>query len=216
MPDIGNPLLRNKRRRHTSPHEDEQTANDISDPAKRHQHVDTRQQDTRTPASQSIPLQLPLPTDTPQILEAKLTTTTLDPEPTSARPLKNAKRRAEALNRLYTTDQARPGHVVWFTRHHVYLLPLVKAVARVIGAERDICGGDKGAAMAELQTVNAVLGVLGEVISNGKGGVDDNLIARVQAVLAYDASKKIEVAAKASQGRFFEALEKSCLQVEHP
>ncbi|KAL8808953.1 MAG: hypothetical protein Q9223_003665 [Gallowayella weberi] len=255
MPDLRDPvdaaapastLSRNKRRRHTSPHEDEQTAKDIGDPVKRHQHVDTRHQSAKTSESQSIPLQLPLPCDKPQTLEAKLTAilatvssgqslaaathylatphlnrdpiakamqemgpyermqwdaytadpqlklpvinwaTNLDTEPTSARPLKNAQRRAEALNRLYKTDQARPGHAVWFTKHHMYLLPLVKAVARVIGAERDLCGGDKGDAMADLQTVNAVLGVLGEMISTGKVGIDGNLIARVQAVLGME------------------------------
>ncbi|KAL8726997.1 MAG: hypothetical protein Q9166_006360 [cf. Caloplaca sp. 2 TL-2023] len=107
----------------------------------------------------------------------------IDPEPTSAKPLKNAKRRAEALNRLYKTDQARSGHAVWFTRNHLESLPLVKAVARVVGAERDICGGDKGIAKADLQTVNAILGVLGEVAKEGKGRVDGMVIARANSVL---------------------------------
>jgi hypothetical protein len=37
-------------------------------------------------------------------------------EPTSKKPLKTARRRAEALNRLYRTDQARPSHSVWFVK----------------------------------------------------------------------------------------------------
>ena len=59
-------------------------------------------------------------------------------EPTSKKSLKTARRRAEALNRLYGTDQARPSHSVWFVKNHIEYLPLVKAMARVIGMERQM------------------------------------------------------------------------------
>ena len=72
---------------------------------------------------------------------------------------------------------------MWFTRNHEYALPLVKAVARVIGAERDICGGSEGVVKADLQTVNRVLGVLGEVVEKRKGEIDRVVIARAQTVL---------------------------------
>jgi hypothetical protein len=61
--------------------------------------------------------------------------------PIAKKPLKMAGRRAEALNRLYSTDRARPSHSVWFTRYHMELLPLVKAMARVTGMERGLSGG---------------------------------------------------------------------------
>ena len=57
--------------------------------------------------------------------------------PTSHRPLKKAFRRAEALNRIYSTDKAEPCHYTYFVENHLLWLPLVTAVARVIGAERD-------------------------------------------------------------------------------
>ncbi len=37
--------------------------------------------------------------------------------PTSKEPLRTARRRAEALNYLYKTDQATPGHSVWFVEN---------------------------------------------------------------------------------------------------
>ena len=55
--------------------------------------------------------------------------------PTSQRPLKKALRRAEALNRIYSTNKAEPCHYTYFVEHHVLWLPLVTAVARIIGAE---------------------------------------------------------------------------------
>jgi hypothetical protein len=57
---------------------------------------------------------------------------------TGKKSLKTAHRRAEALNRLYGTDQARPSHSVWFVKYHVVCLPLPKAMARVIGMERQM------------------------------------------------------------------------------
>ncbi|KAL8647638.1 MAG: hypothetical protein Q9210_005436 [Variospora velana] len=110
--------------------------------------------------------------------------TDIDPEPTSKKPLKNASRRAQALNRLFDTDQARPGHAVWYTKQHPDFLPLVKAVARVFGAERDIDGGGpEGMVKAELQTINTILGVLGEVAKEGKEKVDGMVIARTNSLL---------------------------------
>lgn len=109
--------------------------------------------------------------------------TDIDPAPVSPRPLKTAKRRAEALNRLYNTDQAGPENAVWFTRNYEFELPLVKAMARIIGAERDICGGREGLVKADLQTVNWILGVLGEVVKKRKGGMDGLVVARAQTVL---------------------------------
>ena len=55
--------------------------------------------------------------------------------PTSQRPLKKAIRRAEALNRIYCTDKAEPCHYTYFAEHYVLWLPLVTAIARVIGSE---------------------------------------------------------------------------------
>lgn len=119
--------------------------------------------------------------------------TDIDAEPTSTKPLKTAKRRAEALNRLYKTDQARPGHVVWLTKNHLVLLPLVKAVARIIGAETDISGGRRGAAVADLQTVNKILGVLGAVVEERKGEIDGAVIARVQTVLGMERKRQRKI-----------------------
>jgi hypothetical protein len=46
------------------------------------------------------------------------------------------KRRAEALNRLYNVRCAEVSHAAWIPSNLPALLPLVKAMARVIGAER--------------------------------------------------------------------------------
>jgi hypothetical protein len=59
-------------------------------------------------------------------------------ELTSKKSLKAARRRAEALNRLYGIDQARPSHSVWSVKNHIEYLPLVKTMTRVIGMERQI------------------------------------------------------------------------------
>ena len=106
--------------------------------------------------------------------------------PTSLRPLRIAHRRAEALNRLYKTDKAHPGHSVWFTKHHIYHLPLVKAMARIIGAERNAVGGQyalNATEMADLQTINNVLSVSSEVMKHSKDKFYSAEIARAQQVL---------------------------------
>lgn len=65
----------------------------------------------------------------------------IEPSLTSSNPLKVATRRAEALNCLYGTDKAQPDHSVLFTKYELPRLPLVKAMARSIGAERYLVGG---------------------------------------------------------------------------
>ena len=57
--------------------------------------------------------------------------------PTSYRPLKKALRRAEALNRIYGTDNAEPCYYTYSVENHLQWLPLVTAVTRVIGAQRN-------------------------------------------------------------------------------
>jgi hypothetical protein len=84
------------------------------------------------------------------------------PPPTSAKPLKTARRRAEALNRLYETDRAHEGHVVWITKNKIGLLHLVQAMARVIGEERNLvsgCGGWSPTQLADLQSINRILSI---------------------------------------------------------
>ena len=114
--------------------------------------------------------------------------------PTSAKPLKVARRRAEALNRLYNSKEARPEHAVCFAKHQLVCLPLVKAMARVIGAERDIEGGH----LADLQTVNSILGVVGEVAREPKGDVGGTVLARAQTVLGREPEQLRRVAREAT------------------
>ena len=110
----------------------------------------------------------------------------VDSTPLSTKPLKIARRRAEALNRLYKTDQAQPGHSVWFTKHHLVFLPLVKAMARVIGAERDLVGGGTWTAtqLADLQSINKILSVTGQAVSSRTSEPLPSSISLAQAVLA--------------------------------
>jgi hypothetical protein len=112
-------------------------------------------------------------------------TTNIGPTPLSSTPLKTAHRRAEALNRLYKTDQAQPHHSVWFTKYRPVHLPLVNAMARVIGAERDLVGGGVLTAtqLADLQSINKILSVTAEIV---KGHGSEPLLPavnRAQAVL---------------------------------
>ena len=109
----------------------------------------------------------------------------VDPSPLSPKPLRTAYRRAEARNRLYKTDQALPSHSVWFTKHQLDFLPLVKATARVIGAERDLIGGGVWTAtqLADLQTINTILSITAQLVNGGKSNIHLVAIARAQAVL---------------------------------
>lgn len=111
--------------------------------------------------------------------------TDIDLAPLSLKPLKTSRRRAEALNRLYRTDKAQPGHVVWFTKHHLPCLPLVKAMARVIGAERDLVGGGVWTAtqLADLESINKFLYVTGQIVSGCASEPLLPLIARARDIL---------------------------------
>jgi len=66
--------------------------------------------------------------------------TNRDQAPTSTKPLRLARQRVEALDRLYNTKGADAGHAIWFTKHEIRHLPLVKAMARIIGVERNFLG----------------------------------------------------------------------------
>lgn len=81
--------------------------------------------------------------------------------------------RAEALNRLYKTDEALPFHPVWFTKHHLVCLPLAKAMARVIGAERDLIGGGvwTSTQLADLQSINNILTITAQIVKGGKSKI---------------------------------------------
>ena len=82
-------------------------------------------------------------------------------EPPSKKSPKTARRRAEALNRLYGTDQARRSHSVWFVKNHIEYLSLVKAMARVIGMERQMSFDRSSRAdaldLADLHTTRSVI-----------------------------------------------------------
>ena len=87
--------------------------------------------------------------------------------PSSTKSLRLARKRAEALNHIYKTDKATPSHSVWFANNHPEALHLVKAVARVIGVDKNILGGHSTAnaiLLADLQTINKVLGVTRKIM----------------------------------------------------
>ncbi|PVH96088.1 hypothetical protein DM02DRAFT_731407 [Periconia macrospinosa] len=70
-------------------------------------------------------------------------------------------------NRLYGSEKADPGHPVWFTKNESAHLPLVKAMARVIGAGRYNVGGQCGLnamQFANLQSVNEILSIAGRIV----------------------------------------------------
>lgn len=109
-----------------------------------------------------------------------------DPPPTSTIPLRRARRRAEALNRLYHTKKADPGHSVWFTEHEILHLPLVKAMARIIGAEQNLLGGQyalNATQLADLQTINRILSVSDEILNGSRGNSISAEISSAQRVL---------------------------------
>lgn len=79
------------------------------------------------------------------------------PPPTSLRTMKKYRRRVEALNRLYKTDRAHVGHVAWITQDcSPRLLPLLKVIDRIIGAERDLTkrGWLSASELADLQSIS--------------------------------------------------------------
>lgn len=79
--------------------------------------------------------------------------------PAGSNALQKANKRAKALNRLYGTDRAEPGHAVWFTAHHLVLPWLVKAMTRVIAAESRSSQTKDAEVLdlAELQTIKAII-----------------------------------------------------------
>jgi len=88
------------------------------------------------------------------------------PSPAYANPLKTARRRTEAPNRLYEIDRAHEGHIVWITKNNIGLLHLVQAIARVIGEERSLisgCGGWSATQLADLQSINRILSISGQI-----------------------------------------------------
>jgi hypothetical protein len=109
-----------------------------------------------------------------------------DPAPTSTKPLRIARRRAEALNQLYNTEKADPGHSAWFTKHELVHLPLVKAMARIIGAERNLVGGQyalNATQVADLQTINRILSVTTEILKESRRNPMSAEISSAQRVL---------------------------------
>lgn len=105
---------------------------------------------------------------------------------TSTRPLRIARRRAEALNRLYKTDKACPEHSVWIVKNQLVMLPLIKAMARVIGAERDMLGGQcalDATQLADLQSINKILSVCSQVVAGPGSNSSTPAIALAQQVL---------------------------------
>ncbi|RDL37629.1 uncharacterized protein BP5553_05062 [Venustampulla echinocandica] len=110
------------------------------------------------------------------------------PPPTSKRPLKKYGRRAEALNRLYKTDQAHEGHMAWITQYHASeLLPIVKAIDRVIGAERNLTAGHDGLSatkFADLQSINLILRISGQICKRAESIGTRRKISEAQALLA--------------------------------
>jgi hypothetical protein len=107
------------------------------------------------------------------------------PPPTSLKSLKVARRRAEALNRLYETDQANEGHVTWITQNEIEFLPMVKATARVIGAERNHVGGGEWQAteLADLQLINRILSIYTQIYQESKSKLLRSRVAETQQVL---------------------------------
>ncbi|KAG8531635.1 uncharacterized protein KY384_003266 [Bacidia gigantensis] len=109
-----------------------------------------------------------------------------DPAPTSTKPLRITHRRAEALNRLYDTEKADPSHSVWFSKHQIVHLPLVKAMARIIGAERNLLGGQNAlnaTQVADLQTINKILSVSTEILKSSRGKLISAEISSAQRIL---------------------------------
>jgi hypothetical protein len=62
-------------------------------------------------------------------------------------------------------------HSVWLTKNKLVHLPLVKAMARVIGAERNLVGGHSSlnaTQMADIQSINEILSNTGQVVEGFK------------------------------------------------
>ncbi|KAL3420695.1 hypothetical protein PVAG01_07140 [Phlyctema vagabunda] len=107
------------------------------------------------------------------------------PPSKSPKSLKLARRRAEALNRLYKTDRAHEGHVMWITQNMIEFLPMVKATARVIGAEKNLVGGGEWHAnqLEDLQSVNRILSISTQICQGKKSKLIQLKMAETQQVL---------------------------------
>jgi hypothetical protein len=119
-----------------------------------------------------------------------------EPPPTSTKPLRIARRRAEALRRLYENEIADPGHSVWFTKNELFHLPLVEAMARVIGAERNLLGGQCAltvAQVADLQSINRILSVSGQILDKSGRNTESAAISSAQLVLGSHRNKLQEI-----------------------
>ncbi|AXU24204.1 hypothetical protein [Trichoderma harzianum bipartite mycovirus 1] len=71
-----------------------------------------------------------------------------------------ALRRAAALNRLYKTDKATVENSTYFVKNYSPLIPLLTAVTKIIGAQRDLVGGMEELdemQMAEIQTIGKIV-----------------------------------------------------------
>lgn len=103
----------------------------------------------------------------------------------SLKSRQKARRRAEALNRLYKTDRAHEGHVTWIVQNEIWFLPLIKATARIIGAERSHTGGGKWHAtqLTELQSVNRILSICTQICQGSKSKLLRSKCGETQSVL---------------------------------
>ena len=92
---------------------------------------------------------------------------------------------AQALNRLYKSDKANERHVAWLTKHRITYLPLIKAMARLIGAEINLTGGNgqcSATEFADLQSINRILSLSSNtaiVGTLGKGWSDITMAQQV-------------------------------------
>lgn len=115
-----------------------------------------------------------------------------DTIPTSVKPLRKARRRAEALNYLYKTNLAGPGHSVWFMANYPKYLPLVQAMARVIGADRNLLGGQctmNATQLADLQSINRILSISGQILAENGSDIFSSNIAEAQRILGAEREK---------------------------
>jgi len=109
-----------------------------------------------------------------------------DRAPTSTKSHRIACRRTEALNRLYKTDKADPSHSAWFTKNELVHLPIVKAMARVIGAEKNLLGGQcalNATQMADLQSINEILSVSAQILEGSGRNERSGAISSAQQIL---------------------------------
>ncbi|KAI1007649.1 hypothetical protein K3495_g580 [Podosphaera aphanis] len=69
-------------------------------------------------------------------------------------------KRAAAMREIYRESNIDAENAFWFTTEHTYALPLVKAIARIHGAQRNLLGGQftlTGMELAEVQTARKIV-----------------------------------------------------------